>query len=488
MEISHDLTQLPEREKDALIIALYKIIGELHLQVKQQAEEIDKLKGQLNKNSQNSSKPPSSDGLSKPAPKSLRKPSNKKTGGQKGHTGHHLEAVANPEHIKYHVVRHCESCSTNLEATAAEGYEERQVFDIPLPRIEVTAHRAEKKRCTCGHLTTASFPMTVTSSVQYGEHIKGVAVYFNQYQLLPYSRCIEALEDLYGTGLCEGSLLNFNEQTYATLASTESQIRAALQQADVLNVDESGIRVEGKLHWVHSASTDQLTFYQHHKKRGTDAMNEIGILPSYTGKLVHDHLKAYFRYANCLHVSCNAHHLRELVFLVEHGHLQWAGEMARLLVTIKNAVDRAKRQQHTELNPKLQRLFSHRYDDLVEIGLKQDACLEAARLQPEIPKKRGRKKQSKAKNLLDRFENYKTDTLRFMYDFSVPFDNNQAERDIRMVKLKQKVSGTFRSQQGAKMFFRIRGYLSSAKKQGHKMLEALTLCFQGCPLVLAGAG
>lgn len=486
METLPDLAKLAGQEKDALIVELYKLIEDLRLQISSQGEEIAKLKGQLSKNSQNSSKPPSSDGLSKPAPKSLRKPSHKKTGGQKGHKGHHLEAVANPEHITYHVVRQCEACGEILEADA-ESYEERQMFDIPIPRIEVTAHRAEKKRCTCGHVTTAQFPMTVTSSVQYGEHIKGVAVYFNQYQLLPYSRCIETLEDLYGAKVCESSLLNFNESIYAALASTESQIKSALQKAAVLNVDESGVRVEGQLHWVHSASTNQLTFYQHHSKRGAAAMDEIGILPNYTGKLVHDHLKAYFRYTNCLHAACNAHHLRELVFLVEQGRLQWAGEMVRLLIIIKRAVDRAKQREHAVLNPQLQWLFSQRYDDLVETGLAQEDCLEVAESRSETTKKRGRRKQSKAKNLLDRLKGYKADTLRFMTDFDVPFDNNQAERDIRMVKLKQKVSGTFRSQQGAKMFFRVRGYLSSAKKQGHKMLEALTLCFQGQPLALTGA-
>lgn len=243
METLPDLAKLAGQEKDALIVELYKLIEDLRLQISSQGEEIAKLKGQLSKNSQNSSKPPSSDGLSKPAPKSLRKPSHKKTGGQKGHKGHNLEAVANPEHITYHVVRQCEACGEILEADA-ESYEERQMFDIPIPRIEVTAHRAEKKRCTCGHVTTAQFPMTVTSSVQYGEHIKGVAVYFNQYQLLPYSRCIETLEDLYGAKVCESSLLNFNKSTYAALASTENQIKSALQKAAVLNVDESGVRVE----------------------------------------------------------------------------------------------------------------------------------------------------------------------------------------------------------------------------------------------------
>ena len=482
-----DLTALTETEKDALIIALYGVIDELRLQIKQQAEEIEKLKGQLGKNSQNSSKPPSSDGLSKPAPKSLRAPSTQKSGGQKGHPGHHLEAVAQPDRIELHGVTHCEACAAGLEAVVAEGYEERQVFDIPLPRIEVTAHRAERKQCCCGHLTTAAFPPEVTASVQYGARLKAVAVTLNQYQLIPYARVTELLESLYGVSLCEGSLFTFNQQAYQGLEATETEIKAALLRHDVLHVDESGIRVEGRLHWVHAASTARLTYYQHHEKRGHIAIDAIGLLPNYTGIAVHDHLKAYLRYDACRHSLCNAHHLRELVFLLEQAHLQWAGDMIRLLAVMNRCVDRAKSRQQTELYPKLQALFSQRYDQVLLTGFQQDQCLQAAKPVPDTPKKRGRKKQSKAKNLLDRLANYKTETLRFMTDFRVPFDNNQAERDIRMAKLKQKISGTFRSQQGARAFFRIRSYLSSAKKQGYNMLTALTLCFQGRPLMLVGA-
>jgi transposase len=487
MEKRPDLLLLTEQEKDALIITLYEVIESLRLQIKQQAEEIENIKGQLSKNSHNSSKPPSSDGLSKPAPKSLRKPSNKSSGGQKDHPGHCLKAVAEPDFIEHHMVTHCEACTTNLETVVSHDYEERQVFDIPEPRIKVTGHRAEKKRCACGHITTALFPPEVTGSVQYGSRIRSAAVYFNQYQLSPYARVEEIMEALSGASLSEGSLFNFNQQVYQELADTEIAIKSALQQQSVIHVDESGIRVEGSLHWLHTTGTAHLTYYQHHQNRGLIAMEAIGILPNYTGIVVHDHLKAYLCFIICLHSLCNAHHLRELIFLLERGQLEWAGEMARLLSVINRCVERAKKRQHTELNVKLQSLFSRRYDTLLESGFQLDACLQDTELVSTEPKKRGRTKQSKAKNLLDRLKTYKTETLRFMTDLSVPFDNNLAERDIRMVKLKQKISGTFRSQQGARMFFRIRSYLSSAKKQGHNMLTALSLCFQGCPLKLIGA-
>jgi transposase len=480
MERPPDLTTLQSAEKDALIIALYELVNQLRL-------ELEQLKNQLAKNSQNSSKPPSTDGLSKPEPKSLRKPSNKKPGGQEGHQGHFLEAVENPNAIETYRVTHCERCEKNLETVTARGFEERQVFDIPPPRIEVTAHRAEQKRCACGHLNTAAFPAGVSASVQYGTRIKAVAVYLNQYQLIPYARALEMLESLYGVGLCEGSLYNFNLQAYQTLEETQTQIKESLKGQPLLCADESGIRVEGKLHWLHTVGTAELTFYQHHPKRGQEAMDAIGILPGYKGILVHDHLKAYLRYTDCLHSLCNAHHLRELVFLLERGNLGWAGEMIRLLVVMKKCVDRAKARQQNQLQPELSRLLMQRYDRLLEVGFTHDESLQITGLSTAVPKKRGRKKQSKAKNLLDRLKNYKTETLRFLVDFSVPFDNNQAERDIRMSKLKQKISGTFRSDQGAKIFFRIRGYLSSAKKQGHNMLDALTQTFQGSPLILAGA-
>jgi transposase len=487
MEKQPDLSTLTEQEKDDLIITLFDVIESLRLQIRQQADDIEKLKGQLDKNSRNSSKPPSSDGLSKPDPKNLRSPSRHDSGGQQGHKGHNLKAVVTPDIIEPHVVTRCKGCAASLESIPAEGHEARQVFDIPLPRIEVTEHRAEKKTCSCGYMTTATFPSEVTASVQYGTRIKAVAVYLNQYQLIPYARVEESLESLYGVSLCEGTLFNSNQKVYEILEETEEQIKISLKKQPVLHVDESGIRIEGHLHWLHSASTDQLTHYEHHKKRGQIAMDAIDILPNYQGILVHDHLKAYLRYTDCLHSLCNAHHLRELIFLLEKNQLEWAGEMVRLLVTINRSVDRVKRRGHNSLSPKLQQLFTQRYDVVVKQGMDHEMTLQSINPLPPEPKRRGRPKQSKAKNLLDRLESYKTETLRFMADFRVPFDNNQAERDIRMCKLKQKISGTFRSQQGGRMFFRIRSYLSSARKQGHNMLTALTACFQGEPVDLVGA-
>jgi transposase len=342
MEKQPDLSKLAEQEKDALIITLYDVLESLRLQIRQQADEIEVLKGRLDKNSRNSSKPPSSDGLSKPDPKNLRTPSTNKSGGQKKHKGHNLKAVSTPDFIEPHAVIQCESCAANLESVLAEGYEERQVFDIALPQIEVTGHQAEKKKCACGHITTAPFPPEVSASVQYGERIKAAAVYLNQYQLIPYARVGETLESFYGVSLCEGTLFNSNQKVYETLEETEKEIKSALMEQPVLHVDESGIRIEGHLHWLHSASTDQLTHYEHHKKRGQIAMEAIGILPNYRGVLVHDHLKAYLRYTDCLHGLCNAHHLRELIFLLEKNQLEWAGEMVRLLVTINKSVERAK--------------------------------------------------------------------------------------------------------------------------------------------------
>ena len=231
MEKHPDLSTLTEPEKDALILTLLGVVDALREQVRQLTEELERVKGQLGKNSRNSSKPPSSDGLSQPAPLSLRKPSGQKSGGQKGHKGHFLEAIAEPDVITHYPVTECAACANGLEGVVAEGYEERQVFDIPPPRLEVTAHRAERKRCPCGHLTTAAFPpdtlwgTRASASVQYGPRIKAVAVYLNQYQLIPYARVEEMLGALYGTRLCEGSLLNFNQQLYVDLEDTENRIK-----------------------------------------------------------------------------------------------------------------------------------------------------------------------------------------------------------------------------------------------------------------------
>jgi transposase len=301
-------------------------------------------------------------------------------------------------------------------------------------------------------------------------------VYLLDYQLLPSARVAELLSDVFGCELSEATLYTSRESCFAGLATVEMAIAAQVQHAEVLHCDETGMRVNGKLWWLHVASTDGLTFYFVHTKRGKEAMDAMGILPHYEGISVHDGLKSYAQYA-CQHALCNAHHLRELTFILERYQQIWAEEMSILLCDLKQQVDDAKARAEKALEPELVQWFEERYQTLIQAGL-------AANPRPELPpdavKPRGRPKQSPAKNLLDRLQ-HQDQVLAFMYDFQVPFDNNQAERDLRMMKLKQKISGGFRSVQGAQMFARIRGYISTLKKQGLNVLDALKQVFLGNP-------
>ena len=443
------------------------------------SERLQKMEDRLSKNSSNSGKPPSTDGYEKPAPKSRRKRSGKKSGGQKGHEGHTLKMVEKPDEIIVHPVAHCAHCQKSLKQAKAVGVERRQVLDLPEVRLLATEHQAEIKHCSeCHKLTKAAFPLGVTQAVQYGQRIKAQMVYFHEYQLLPLERTSETIHDLYHQDIAEGTILTACQELAEQVAPVQEAVKDHLTYtAKVVRFDESGARVMGKLHWFHVSCNEHLTYYAVHAKRGKIAMNAIGILPNFKGRAIHDDLPSYFRYG-CEHGLCNAHHLRSLEFLLERYPQAWVQKLKDLLLEIKAAVEKAVSKAKTRLPAKTLANFSSRYDALLKQGFKQ--CPSPA--EPEGQKrKRGRPKQSFAKNLLDRLRDHQEAVLAFMYDFNVPFENNLAERDIRMLKVKQKISGCFRSFRGAEIFCLIRGYISTARKNGQCVLEALHSAFCGQP-------
>ena len=452
-------------------------------------ERVQSLENQLARNSRNSSKPPSSDGFKKPAPKSLRKKGRRKSGGQPGHTGHTLKMADKPDHTQVHRVEKCEHCGRSLIDQSADSVEKRQVHDLPPLRLIVTEHQAETKTCACGHLNKAAFPEGINAPVQYGEGIKAAAVYLKNYQFLPYERTCELLNDFFGCPMSEGTLANIIAQSHTLAADPVEKIKELIGQAAVAHFDETGSRVDGKLWWLHSASTAQATYYSIHRKRGSEAIDEIGILPDFIGRAIHDFWKPYFGY-DCLHGLCNAHHLRELIFVHEQHQQDWADRMIDCLLDIKEVVDQAKQiTDRSACNAQAGHLaadpiqaFEARYQQILDEGYARNPL-------PPLPrnakKRRGRRKKTKARNLLERLDEHRGEVLAFMYDFNVPFDNNLAERDIRMMKVQQKISGMFRTEEGAKAFCRIRSYISTARKNAIGAMDALTRLFSGNPFVPA---
>ena len=441
--------------------------------------EVRELKEKASKNSHNSSKPPSSDGLTKPKPKNLRQPSKRPTGGQPGHPGHTLRMVDKPDHTVRHRVERCADCGRSLANQAPERTERRQIFDLPEPRLEVTEHQAEVKTCACGCCNRAAFPPDVTAPAQYGPRVKSVAVYLKEYQLLPYERLTEIMRDLFACQtLSEGTLANFSTACSRQLEPVDVFIRDLVIQSKVVGFDETGMRAVGSLHWLHTASTECLTWYFAHKRRGNEAMDAAGILPNFQGRAVHDFWSPYLKY-DCSHGLCNGHLLRELIFLWEEQDQSWAKTMIDHLLVIKEAVDTARNAGLTSLPSADLSGFHHLYLRIVDSGYTQNPTTEA----PPGPKRGGRRKQSKARNLLDRFRDHPESILAFMYDFDVPFDNNLSERDLRMEKLRQKISGTFRSLGALVDFCRIRSYVSTARKNGLTALDALRRIYQGDPFM-----
>lgn len=438
------------------------------------------LEERLVKDSHNSHLPPSSDRFSR-QPKSLRQKSGKKSGGQKGHPGQSLHFSDTADEVIVQTLDQCCRCGQALQDVAPSGVERRQVIDVPEPRLWVWEYQAEQKVCPhCHTSTTASFPAEVRAPLQYGPRLATIAVYLVEQQLLSWERACEVMRDLLGVSLSQGTLATLIERLAKQLAPIEELTKEALKGAPVLHQDESGLYIAGQCHWLHVSSTSTLTHYAVHRARGSQALQAIGILSDFSGVSVHDGWRSYQQY-DCAHALCNVHHLRELTFLQEEQQQAWAARLKELLLTMKAQVEDAKASGQSALPQPLYRRLIEQYRRILLQGYLENhpAPLTSA----SSPPKRGRRKQSKALNLLDRLWEQEEAVLAFLYDFSIPFDNSQAERDLRMLKVQQKVSGGFRSPPGAEHFARIRGYLSTLRKQGIPVLSALQATLLGHPVL-----
>jgi transposase len=464
-------------------------IAELEAENARQREQIavlvarvQELEARLAKDSHNSSKPPSSDGLGRTVrrTKSLRQPSGKKAGGQLGHRGETLHLVATPDAVVEHRPAVCAHCQTPLDPDVpVVARERRQVQELPPVRLVVTEHQALHVRCpACQQVSAAAFPAAVPSRAQYGPQLRALAVYLAQEQLVPLGRVQQLLSDLFGVQLGRGSLVSWIQQAARVLEPVETTIKAALRRAGVLRHDESGVRRAGRLAWAHVVCTTQLTHYAIHAKRGQEATAAIGILPGYRGVRVHDGWAPNWADATGRHALCNVHHLRELTFLEEVYQQGWATDLKALLREMQAATDQARAQGLRCLPPSQREPLVARYQALLATGLAANPPPD----QPRRPGQRGRIKQSPARNLLERLLLRQEAVLAFLDDLTIPFDNNQAERDLRGLKLQQKISGGFRSDPGADAFACLRGYLSTLRKQGQALLPALQMVFAGQPL------
>jgi len=472
----------PEAVRDVLL-ALEARIDQLTAQVAELTARVGVLEAQLAQNSRNSSRPPSSDPPWQPPPRSLRKPSGRSSGGQPGHPGRTLECVAEPHQTVIHRPTQCPRCGASLEAAEVTAVTRRQVFELPPLSLEVTEHLAQSCCCpACAASCAATFPAEVSQPAQYGPRLRALALYLDQYQLLPLARAGQLLGDLFGQAPSEGTLVRWRSEAHDGLADLSAALRDALARQQVVHFDETGARVAGQAAWIHVACTPHLTYLYPHPKRGRLAHADLGILPDFAGISAHDALASYLDedYPS-QHALCNAHLLRDLQAVFELTGQTWTQRLAALLRALLHEKQAAQAAGGTSLPPRRLAHYAAVYDRLV-------ALANAKNPSPRLTGKLGRPKRSKACNLARRLRKRADDILRFAFDFAAPFDNNQAERDLRLVKLQQNVSGCFRSQIGIETFCRIRSYLATLRKQGAGLLDALTALCRGEPVWPVGVG
>ena len=407
---------------------LAALVVELSARLERVEARIAELEAQLGKNSSNSSKPPSSDGPAKPPPKSLRGRSGRRPGGQAGHRGQTLCQVGDPDRRERHEPGCCRGCGKDLARAPEAGAERRQVFDTPPITVAVTEHQLIKRRCGCGTVTTADAPAGVDAPVQYGPNVAAIVIYLYVGQFLSKDRTARALAELFGTPVSPGTVAAMTARAAGVLAGEggfTEWVRAGLVAARVAHFDETVLRVAGRLHWVHSASTGKYALITVHPKRGVEAMNAAGVLPHFTGVAVHDGWAPYDTYATATHARCNAHLLRELQAVLDHhnaaggrGAWCWAEQATGALRTMKRLVDKALARDGTlaGVDHATMADAKHVFRSAARLGIKATAARRSG-LEKEH--------NALARRLLERHD----DHLRFTIDARVPFDNNAAERD-----------------------------------------------------------
>jgi transposase len=428
------LVEYLQEQFQASLDELSSAVAELSETNRKLVARVRALEEKSNKDSHNSNNPPSSDGLKRRIHK-WRESSGKKPGGQMGHEGTTLPMVKHPQHVQIHEVKKCHGCGMSLQHQKPRGYKPRQVFDIPPIVVEVTEHRAQIKRCPhCGELSVAAFPDGVNHTTQYGTRLQAFAVYFKNYGFFSYDRSAQAFSDLFSIPLSIGTLASIDQRCARRVEGVVEQIRQKLIRSKVVHFDETGLNINGELYWLHGAGTQGFTYYYPHKRRGTEADDQIGILPELKGNAVHDNWKPYMKY-DCLHSLCNAHHIRELSAVYEQGGQPWAQWMIGFLIESKQAVEQAKKAGKKRLDPCAIREYEHRYRTIIAAGMKANPPPDRT----HCPGKRGRLKRSKACNLVERLGKLQEETLRYLHDFQVPFDNNLAlcsgfhnPQDLRM--------------------------------------------------------